>query len=126
MTLNKKLGELLFYISEVAVSARMNTAYNGRSIRNSETPRAAMWLIDMLHNFHGLGNALAEEKYSEAAMQIDELKSIWSNNKQEIDHSLTVNEHGYTWSVEQGIELLCELKTAVLNTVNTECFSQTS
>ena len=93
----------------------MNTAYNGSSIRNPETPTAAMWLIDMLHNFHGLGKALAEEKYSEAAIHIDELKSIWSHNKQEIEHSLTVNEHGYSWSVEQGIELLSELKTAVLN-----------
>jgi hypothetical protein len=39
--MQKELGELLVFISRVAVSARMNTAYNRSSIDNPDTPRAA-------------------------------------------------------------------------------------
>lgn len=108
--LNNKLGELLVFISEVAISARMNTAYNGNSIKNQETPRAAMWLVDMLHNFHGIGNALSESNTHKFLNELGMLKSTWEHNKENITHSLSVNEHGHYWSVDKGIELLSEIE----------------
>jgi hypothetical protein len=114
MALINKLGELLFFVSEVAVSARMNTAYNGLSSQNPDTPRAAMWLVDMLHNFHGIGNALSENNIEVAVQEIDRLKSIWTTNQPNIERALLVNEHGYRWSVDEGINLLENIKSELL------------
>lgn len=113
--LNKKLGELLIFISDVAVSVRMNTAYNGSSIDNKDTPRAAMWLVDMLHNFKGIGFALSESKPDKAIQELNILKSIWTTDKLNIEQSLNVNEHGHNWSVEDGINLLTNIEIVIKN-----------
>lgn len=113
--MQKELGELLVFISRVAVSARMNTAYNRSSIDNPDTPRAAMWLTDMLHNFVGVGSAISNDDRALALRELDILKSKWLHDKPEIERSCDVNKHVCEWSVDQGVELLDKLKAAIVN-----------
>lgn len=115
--MQKQLGELLIFISRVAVSARMNTAYNRTSIDNPDTPRAAMWLIDMLHNFAGFGEAISIGDRALAVREIDILKSKWLHDKPEIERSCEVNQHEFDWSVDQGVELLDRLKSALVESI---------
>lgn len=112
--LNRKVGELLVFISEVAISARMNTSYNRSSIENKETPRSAMWLVDMLHNFQGIGGAMAENNTDVLLKEIKILKNTWKRNKEDITYSLSVNEHDHDWSVENGIKLLSDIEDLFL------------
>jgi hypothetical protein len=112
--IHKKLGDLLIFISKVAISARMNTAYNSSSAQNPETPLAAMWLTDMLHNFQGLGEALSDDDMDGAIRELEKLKAIWLADKEDIELSCAVNPHGQEWSVDEGIALLDDLKFSLL------------
>jgi len=116
----KQLGELLIFISRVAVSARMNTAYNITSIDNPDTPRAAMWLVDMLHNFAGFGEAISTGDRALAVRELDIIKSKWLHDKPEIERSCEVNQHefGCDWNLDQGVELLDRLKAAIVESMN--------
>lgn len=115
--MQKELGELLVFISRVAESARMNTAYNRRSIENADTPMAAMWLTDMLHNFVGLGVTISNGDHTLAVRELEILKNKWLRDKPQIDHSLEVNQHPYEWSVDQGVEVLESLKAALVESI---------
>lgn len=112
--MHSELGRLLIFISKVAISARMNTGYNGSSVDNPGTPQAAMWLTDMLHNFYGLGKSLSDNDRSAAIDEIEILKRKWMNDSAEIEYSCTVNPHNHDWSVSQGIALLDDLKEAIV------------
>uniref|UniRef100_UPI003C76E0BC hypothetical protein n=2 Tax=Gammaproteobacteria TaxID=1236 RepID=UPI003C76E0BC len=74
------------------------------------TPRAAMWLTDMLHNFVGVGSAISNDDRALALRELDILKSKWLHDKPEIERSCDVNKHVCEWSVDQGVELLDKLK----------------
>ena len=116
--MQKQLGELLIFISRVAVSARMNTAYNRSSIDHPDTPRAAMWLIDMLHDFTGIGMALSQGDYHLAVRELELLKGKWLRDRAEIERSCEVNQHEFDWSVDQGVELLDKLKAVIVESLN--------
>lgn len=116
--MQKELGELLVFISQVAVSARMNTAYHSSSIDNPDTPRAAMWLIDMLHNFTGIGFALSQGDNALAVRELELLKGTWLRDRVEIDRSCEVNQHEFDWSVDKGVELLDKLKEVIVKSMN--------
>lgn len=60
LNLTKELSQLLIYVGNVAIAIRMNSAYNGDSIHNPNTPYDVMWLSDSLHNFDVLGEAIEQ------------------------------------------------------------------
>lgn len=109
--LNKTLGELVMFVSEVAISARMNTAYNPVAIHNPDSPVAAMWLTDMLHSLYGLGEAIKEQNKPLILLNIEDIRTSWANNRSFIERALLTNVHNYHWDVDKGLKLLNKLES---------------
>ena len=112
--LEQQLGDILRFISHVVTSARMNTAYNGRSMNNPDTPKAAMWLVDILHNFHGIGDALKMNDHAAAIDAIDNLATYWWTSRDNVAFALSVNKHSPRWTIEEGLALLDAIKQSLV------------
>lgn len=109
----KRLGELLTFISNVAIAIRMNSAYNGESLYNPQTPKAVMQLSDSIHNLHLLGNALVKGDYKALSYGIDLQISYWVQWKERISEAAKENVHSPIFDIEEGIDILKRLKSEV-------------
>lgn len=110
-----RLGELLTFISKVAISNRMHTLYNKSSERNNEATKSAMWFSDMLHNLWVLGDALSSVNGVTEA--IDAQISYWERNRPEIqgaiDNTISCYGTGIDWSLDEGVSILTDLKNSM-------------
>lgn len=108
----KNMGKLINYISEVAITLRMNSSYCASSLRNDNTPVNVMWLSDMLHNLTGIGNAIQSEDKEILNIAIDKQVTYWLRHTTEIEQARLNSIIVGTWSVQEGIGILNDIRNA--------------
>lgn len=111
--IEKGLGELLTFISNVALAIRMNSAYNGQSAYNPKTPKAVMQLSDSIHNLHLLGNALVSGNYNDILHGIGLQISYWEQWKERIGEAAKENVDAPIFNIDEGIDILKRLQNEV-------------
>ncbi len=76
-SIEKALGKLLILISDIAMSIRMNSPYNSRSLSNPKTPHAVFVLSDAIHNLHAMGEALIEGNSDKLVRAAQNQRDYW-------------------------------------------------
>ncbi|GAA5138464.1 hypothetical protein [Thalassotalea piscium] len=113
--IEENLGELIMFVSEVIISARMSTAYNPDAKYNQDSPVAAMWFMNMLHHIYGIGEAIKAKHSPAIISEIQDVKQAWIKDKQFIDMALRTNKHVYSWDVNYGLALLEKIEVKLKN-----------
>lgn len=114
------LGELLLFVSDVATSIRMNSAYNRLSAGDPEPSQSVLWLSDVLHNLHVVGKALQGGDYSEIAEAASFQRQYWEDAKEPIKQASLQNIQGEPcFDIEKGIEILRKIEAAAKKLADT-------
>ena len=110
-----EFGNLLSFVSKVAITLRMNSEYCTESQENNMTAYNVMWLSDMLHNLNGIGNSLADNNISTSLSEINSQISYWLRHKENIERALenTPCPQCIDWCVDDGVSILTSLKNAL-------------
>lgn len=114
MTSISSIGKLLSFISEVAITLRMNSSYCGASNNNEHTSDNVRWLSDMLHNLNSIGDALQTGSNEEIQYRINLMIRDWSDRKDTFERAKNLSHGHGDWSVEQGIVILKEIRESVI------------
>ena len=114
-SLQPMLGELISFISQVAIAIRMNSSYN-RVPKNPEImPDNVMWLSDALHNLGRLGKAITSGNMAFISEAADIQASYWNSYRENI--VIAAGDH---FNIGNGIALLNSISDAALRLVDAE------
>lgn len=97
--LTYELGQLLSYISDVAIAIRMNSAYNRARPQDPKVvPYDVFWLSDSLHNLFILGEACRHQDAKQVVWACDHLISLHEGYRQgETPHPISASETFHRW-----------------------------
>ncbi len=76
-SIEKVQGQLLVLISDIAMSIRMNSPYNSRSLDNPKSPHTVFVLSDAIHNLHAIGEALIEGNSDKLVRAAQNQRDYW-------------------------------------------------
>lgn len=113
--MEKEFGRLLRFVGRVATAIRLNSPYNGFfDSTNPQHSQDVMWMSDLLHHFEHLGRAFESGQPSEVIFACEILdKSFQTYNKSDTGYRTepaTTFEHQKLFSVEEGREILANIK----------------
>lgn len=101
----KELNRLFIFISQIAISIRMNSDYCSVSKESESTGQNVMWLSDILHNLDLVGEAISMD--SKGKKNIDSLKNMWLYNKDNIELAIKNSPYSHAdWNIDEGIAIL--------------------
>ena len=114
-SLQPLLGELISFISQVAIAIRMNSSYN-RVPENPEImPDNVMWLSDALHNLGRLGQTISSGDFATISEAASFQASYWNSYQENIAIA-----GGDKFDLGNGIALLNRISETALRLVDTE------